>query len=201
MDITIKKFKLKGEIYMLTHRGTQIINTDRLLLRKLEVDDAQDMYKNWATDSEVTKFLSWKPHHDVKETKEVIKQWTLEYENDDNYNWAIVLRDIGEVIGGISLVRMDKKHYSCEVGYCMSRKYWDMGIMTEALKAVIHYVFSEVGFNRIIATHDTNNIASGKVMMKCGMKYEGTLRQARFSDNRGFYDLSVYAILKDELSS
>jgi len=71
---------------MLTHRGTQIINTDRLLLRKLEVEDSNDMFKNWATDSEVTKFLSWKPHDNVEETKEIIKQWTLEYENDDNYN-------------------------------------------------------------------------------------------------------------------
>lgn len=183
---------------MLTHKGTQIINTDRLLLRKLEVADAHDMFKNWATDSEVRKFLYWKPHNNVDETKEIIKQWTLEYENDDNYNWAIVLKDIGEVIGQISLVRMDKKHYSGEVGYCVSRKYWNMGIVTEALKAVIHYLFSEVGFNRIVATHDTNNGASGKVMMKSGMKYEGTLRQAKFSDDRGFYDVSVYAILKDD---
>ncbi len=183
---------------MFTHKGTQIINTDRLLLRKLEVTDAHDMFKNWATNSEVTKFLSWKPHHNVDETKEVIKQWTLEYENDDNYDWAIKLNDIGEVIGEISLVRMDEKHYSCEVGYCISRKYWNMAIITEALKAVINYLFSEVGFNRIVATHDTNNIASGKVMIKSGMKYEGTLRQSKWRDNKGFYDLAVYAILKDE---
>lgn len=186
---------------MVTHRGTQTINTDRLLLRKLEVADANDMFKNWATDSEVTKFLSWKPHDNVEETKEIIKQWTLEYENDDNYNWAIVLKDVGEVIGEISLVRMDEKHYSCEVGYCMSRKYWNMGIMTEALKAVIDYLFSEVGFNRIVALHDTKNGASGKVMGKSGMKYEGTLRQASFSEKRGFYDLAIYAILKDEWNS
>ncbi|GAA0773821.1 hypothetical protein GCM10008908_22630 [Clostridium subterminale] len=73
-----------------------------------------------------------------------------------------------------------------------------MGIITEALKAVINYLFSEVGFNRIVATHDTNNIASGKVMIKSGMKYEGTLRQSEWRDNKGFYDLAVYAILKDE---
>lgn len=183
---------------MLTHKGTQTINTDRLLLRRLEVADAEDMFKNWATDTEVTKFLPWKPHDNVEETKEILSQWTLEYENDDKYNWAIVLKDIGEIIGTISVVRMEEKHYSCEVGYCMSRKYWNKGIMTEALKAVIDYLFSEVGFNRIVALHDTNNCASGKVMMKSEMKYEGTLRQANYSEKRGFYDLDIYGILKDE---
>jgi len=183
---------------VLTHRGTQIIDTERFLLRKLEVADADDMFKNWATDSEVTKFLSWKPHDNVEETKEIISQWALEYEKDDNYDWAIILKDIWEVIGEISVVRMEEKHYSCEVGYCMSRKYWNKGIMTEALKDVINYLFSEVGFNRIVALHDTNNSASGKVMLKSGMKYEGTLRQANYNEKRGFYDLAVYGILKDE---
>ncbi|WP_346928679.1 GNAT family protein [Clostridium sp.] len=183
---------------MLTHKGTRRINTDRLLLRELEVTDANDMFKNWATDSEVTKFLSWKPHDNIEITKEIMQQWVNEYESSDNYNWAIELKDIGEVIGGISLMKIDEKHHSCEVGYCMSRRYWNNGIMSEALKGVINYLFSEVGFNRIVATHDTNNVASGKVMIKSGMKHEGTLRQAKFRDNKGFYDLAIYAILRDE---
>ena len=183
---------------MLSHKGTEAINTDRLLLRRFELDDANDMFKNWANDSEVTKFLSWKTHSSVEVTKEILANWINEYKNNNIYNWAIELKEIGEVIGNICIVRFDEKNYSCEIGYCISRKYWGKGIMGESLKAVIDYLFSEVGFNRIVAKHDTNNVASGKVMLKSGMKYEETLRQIKMRENKGFYDLAVYSILKNE---
>lgn len=131
-------------------------------------------------------------------TKEIIEQWISEYRNNNVYNWAIELKGIGEIIGGISIVKLDEKNYSCEIGYCMSRKYWGKGIMSESLRAVINYLFSEVGFNRIAAKHDTNNIASGKVMIKSGMKYEGTLREVKVRDDKEFYDLAVYGILKTD---
>lgn len=182
---------------MLQHKGTKIIQTGRLLLRKFQLDDAYDMFKNWANDSEVTKFLSWKPHDNVEATKSIVAQWVKEYENNNVYNWAIELKEIGEVIGGISIVKLDEIYYSCEIGYCISRAYWNKGITSEALKAVINYLFSEVGFNRIVAKHDTNNIASGKVMIKSGMNYEGTLKKAKLRDNGEFYDLAIYTILKD----
>ena len=181
---------------MLMHKGTQIINTDRLLLRRYKLTDAYDMFKNWANDCEVAKFLSWKPHNNVEVTKKIIEQWISEYKNNNVYDWAIELKEIGEVIGGISIVKLDEKNYSCEIGYCMSRKYWGKGIMSEALRVVINYLFSEVGFNRIAAKHDTNNIASGKVMIKSGMKYEGTLREVKLRNDKEFYDLAVYGILK-----
>lgn len=183
---------------MLSHKGTKVINTDRLLLRKFELDDAYDMFKNWANDSEVTKFLSWKPHSSVEVTQGIVGCWVKEYMNTNTYNWAIELKEIGEVIGGISIIKLDEKNYSCEIGYCMSKMYWGKSIMSEALKAVIDYLFSEVGFNRIVTKHDTNNVASGKVMLKSGMKYEGTLRQVKIRENKEFYDLAIYAILKNE---
>jgi ribosomal-protein-alanine N-acetyltransferase len=183
---------------VLSHEGTKAINTDRLLLRRFELDDAYDMFKNWANDSEVTKFLSWKPHSSVEVTKGIVEHWVNEYKNTNIYDWAIELKEIGEVIGGISIVKLDEKNYSCEIGYCLSRKYWDKGIMSESLKAIIDYLFSEVGLNRIVAKHDTNNVVSGKVMLKSGMKYEGTLRQVKILDNKEFYDLALYAILKND---
>ncbi|ARC86365.1 acetyltransferase family protein [Clostridium argentinense CDC 2741] len=183
---------------MLLHKGTEAISTDRLLLRRFELNDAYDMFKNWANDSEITKFLSWKPHSSVEDTKEILGQWVNEYKDNNIYNWVIELKEIGEVIGSICIVKLDEKNYSCEVGYCISRMYWNKGIMSESLKAVIDYLFSEIEFNRIAAKHDTNNVASGKVMLKSGMKYEGTLRQVEIRDNKEFYDLAVYAILKND---
>ncbi len=183
---------------MLLHKGTGAISTDRLLLRRFELNDAYDMFKNWANDSEITKFLSWKPHSSVEDTKEILEKWVDEYKDDNIYNWVIELKEIGEVIGSICIVKLDEKNYSCEIGYCISRIYWNKGIMSESLKAVIDYLFSEIGFNRIAAKHDTNNVASGKVMLKSGMNYEGTLRQVEIRDNKEFYDLAVYAILKND---
>jgi [ribosomal protein S5]-alanine N-acetyltransferase len=183
---------------VLLHKGTKAINTDRLLLREFELDDAFNMFKNWANDSEVTKYLTWEPHSSIEITKEIIELWVNNYKDPKTYEWAIELKEIGEVIGSISIVELDEKNYSCEIGYCMSKKFWGMGIMSESLKAVIDYLLSEVGFNRITAKYDTNNVGSGKVMLKSGMKYEGTLRQVKIRDNKEFYDLALYAILKSD---
>jgi [ribosomal protein S5]-alanine N-acetyltransferase len=183
---------------VLSHKGTEAIHTDRLLLRRFELGDAHNMFKNWANDSEVTKFLTWEPHASFEVTKETIEMWVNNYKDTKTYEWAIELKEIGEVIGSIAIVELDEENYACEIGYCISRKYWGKGIMTESLKAVIDYLFSEIGFNRICAKYDTNNVASGKVMEKSGMKYEGTLRQVKMRDHNEFYDLAIYAILKNE---
>ena len=184
---------------MLIHKGTQTINTNRLILRKFKTIDAKNMYENWANDCEVTKFLFWTPHTNVDVTTNFIEQWISEYQNNNVYNWVIELKEIKEVIGNISIVNLDQNNYSCEIGYCMSRKYWGNSIMTESLIAIINFLFSEIGFNRIEARHDVNNIASGKVMIKSGMHYEGTLRQCKLRHNKEFYDLAIYSILKSDL--
>lgn len=183
---------------MLSHKGTKAIHTERLLLRRFDLDDASDMFKNWANDREVTKFLTWEPHSSIEETKRIIGLWVNHYQDIKTYEWAIEREEIGEVIGSISIVKLDEKNDSCEIGYCLSRKYWGMGIMSESLQAVISYLFSEIGFNQIFAKYDTNNVASGKVMQKCGMKYEGTVRQVKIRENKEFYDLTIYAILKND---
>ncbi len=183
---------------MLLHKGTKTINTDRLILRKFEINDAENMFKNWATDLKVVKYLPWKIHENIEFTRSLLTGWIEKYQNDNEYQWIIHLKEIDEPIGSIGVVRSDESKYSCEIGYCISSNYWSKGIMTEALKAVIDYLFSEIGFNRIIALHDTNNIASGKVMSKSNMLYEGTFRQAGLRDDQYFYDLAQYAILKSD---
>jgi [ribosomal protein S5]-alanine N-acetyltransferase len=183
---------------VLSHKGTETINTDRLLLRRFELDDANQMFINWANDSEVTKFLTWEPHASLEVTKQTIEMWVSKYKDTKTYEWAIELKEIKEVIGSIAIVELDEENDACEIGYCISRKYWGKGIMSESLNAVIDYLFSEIGFNRICAKYDTNNVASGKVMEKSGMKYEGTLRQVKIRNHNEFYDLALYAILKNE---
>ena len=179
------------------NNGTILIETDRFILRKFKHTDSKAMFKNWGSDDNVTKFLSWQTHKNVKDSEEIINKWVAEYEDKSIYNWAIELKYIKEAIGGISIVKLEYKHSACEIGYCISSKYWNKGITTEALKAIIKFLFQEVSMNRISAKHDTNNLPSGQVMRKSGMVYEGTLREIKIRNDE-FYSLAVYSILKKE---
>lgn len=183
---------------MLTHKGTKTIETDRLILRQFTMEDAPAMFRNWANDDEVTKHLTWPTHSDVEVTKMVLSDWTSHYAKPDFYNWAIVLKENGgEPIGNISVVRINHNTECAAMGYCMSRAHWRKGVMPEALKAVVDFLFDEVGFNRIEAEHDVNNPASGRVMEKAALRYEGTLRQSG-RNNQGIVDLVWRAILRSD---
>ena len=177
--------------------GTKTIETDRLLLRCFEVVDKNDMFNNWASDPEVTKFLTWPAHSNVELTGHLLEMWVKDYEKDDTYNWAIVLKKSGEVIGNISAVNVNNDIGKIHMGYCIGRNWWNKGIVSEALKSVTDFFFREVEANKVEARHDVNNPGSGKVMKKCGMKYEGTLRQFD-RNNSGICDVACYGILRTE---
>ena len=181
---------------MLTHKGTQTIETSRLILRRAIREDAEAMFRNWASDPEVTKYLTWPPHENVEVTQNLLERWTTEYEKDDYYHWMIVLKEIGEPIGSL-LVTTVGRAQSAHIGYCIGQKWWHKGIMHEAVQAVIKYLFEEVGYHRVEAMHDPNNPNSGRVMRKCGMKYEGTTH-ASDRNNQGICDADHYAILRSD---
>ena len=180
------------------HCGTQRIETERLVLRKFALEDAEAMYKNWASDPEVTKFLTWPTHDNVAVSKRVLGDWVAAYEKNDNYQWAIVLKENGdEPIGSITAVGGNDAIEMIHIGYCLGRNWWHQGIMSEALQAVMDFFFDTVGVNRIETRHDPNNPHSGMVMQKCGMKYEGTLRSSD-KNNQGICDACWYALLRSE---
>ena len=182
---------------MLTHKGTQTIETSRLILRRAIREDAEPMFRNWASDPEVNKFLTWPTYGSVEAVFTRVDIWINEYDKTDYYQWMIVLKDLGEPIGSISVVRQNDRVEEAEIGYCIGSPWWHRGIMSEALAAVIEYLFTEVGMNRVAARHDPNNPHSGGVMRKCGMKYEGTNR-ACDRNNQGICDAAQYAILRSE---
>lgn len=180
------------------HCGTKKLETDRLILRRFTNSDAASMYKNWAADEDVTKYLMWQPHSSIQVSQSVTDEWVRQYQNDNFYQWAIVLKENGdEPIGSISVVHMNEKVAMAHIGYCLGKKWWHKGIMSEALKAVMNFLFDVAGFNRIESRHDPNNPNSGKVMQKCGMKYEGTLRSADWN-NQGICDACYYSMLKSD---
>lgn len=179
------------------HLGTKELETERLILRRFTINDADNMYKNWASDPEVTKYLMWPTHDSVHISRDILNTWISNYEKKDFYQWAIVPKDLNQPIGIISIVHQDKSIKMVHVGYCIGRKWWGQGFTSEALGRLICFFFEEVKVNRIESRHDPRNPNSGKVMMKCGLKYEGTSRQSDWN-NQGICDSSFYGILASD---
>lgn len=180
------------------HKGTVQLETERLILRPFVKEDAFAGFHNWMSDEKVTEFLRWPTHKDIAISERVVNEWVEEYEKDKSfYQWAIVPKDLNEPIGTISVVDMNERVDMVHIGYCIGSKWWRNGYMSEAFSRVILFLFEEVKVQRIEAQHDPNNPGSGKVMEKCGLKYEGTLRKADWS-NKGIVDATMYALLAEE---
>lgn len=180
---------------MLNHKGTVDLHTKRLLLRKYTLSDAKEMFKNYANDDRVTKYLSWKAYENEGDIRPFLEMSIDEYEKNSTYHWAIECA--GEMIGSISVMSVDNLRKNCEVGYCIGYDYWNKGITSEALAAVIEFLFDEVGMHRIMAKHDVENLASGAVMQKCGMTYEGRFKEYYLRHDGTYSDALVYGIVNE----
>lgn len=177
---------------MLQHIGTNSIETNRLNLRRFEERDAKDMYNNWASDPEVVKYLPWGPHQNPLVTQKRIGEWLQNYTYKNSYNWAICLKRDNVAIGSISVEIQNEEEATCEVGYCLGREHWSRGIMTEALRAVMHYLFYEVGYEKVTARHDVLNIASGRVMQKSGMTFDKIIPHVSRRRDGSYCDCAIY---------
>ena len=181
----------------MTHKGTKTIKTPRLLLRPFTMEDAGAMFRNWEGDPEVTEFLRWQAAESIDTTYRVLGEWVDSYKDPAFYQWAIVPHDLGEPIGTISVVDRNDTVKMVHIGYCIGKKWWHSGCTSEAFSAIIPFLFEEVGVNRIESQHDPHNPHSGNVMKKCGLTFEGTLRQADYS-NKGIVDACMYSLLASE---
>ncbi|MBQ7886937.1 MAG: GNAT family N-acetyltransferase [Clostridia bacterium] len=179
------------------HKGTIRIETGRLVLRRFTADDVHAAFCNWTSDKNVTEFLRWPTHTSIDTTKRVLNDWIGQYERVNFYQWAIVIKEINEPIGTISVVDIDEKTEKVHIGYCIGSKWWHFGFTSEAFSAIIPFFFEQVEAKRIESQHDPENPNSGSVMKKCGLVYEGTLRKADWS-NKGIVDACVYSILASD---
>lgn len=177
------------------HLGTKEIETSRLLLRRFNLEDASAVFRNWTSDPEVTTFLTWPTHRSEQDALDWCRFNVDRYGELDHYNWLLQPKDAIEPVGSISVVRLDDRIHSAHIGYVLGRAWWGQGYMTEALEAVIQYLFEEVGMNRIDSRHDPRNPGSGRVMEKAGMLFEGLCREADWN-NLGICDYKQYAILR-----
>ena len=181
----------------MNHQGTVRLETPRLILRRFTPDDAEEMYRNYASDPSVVTYLTWPAHKSAEDSRSILLDWERRYEKDDFYQWALVLKELGEVVGSISVVEFQKDADAPELGWCLGSKWWGRGLMPEAAAAVVKFLFEEVGAARVTARYDIENPKSGRVMEKLGMSYEGTLRR-HGKNNRGVVDEVCYGILREE---
>lgn len=180
---------------MLNHIGTQPIKTNRLSLRRFTVDDSQEAFDKWTSSCE-SKF--WEPpHKDIKETERMINEYVKNYDNPDWYMWAVIFKN--ELIGLVCGNEINEDIKSICIGYCLTKTCWNKGIATEASKAIIQYFF-DIGFNRIFSYHNPLNPASGRVMQKCGMTFEGRIRGGTLFAGE-ICDCLQYSIIKSDNST
>ena len=170
--------------------------TPRLILRRMDMDDARDIYE-YGRDREVARHVLWDAYTSVSEARAYIRCMQRKYRLGDPASWCIELRETGRVIGTIGYMWYQQDHASAEVGYSLARNQWNKGIMTEALSRVLQYSFEDMQMHRIEAQHEVENPASGAVMRKCGMQHEGRLR-GRIMNKGRYMDVDLYAILRED---
>ena len=173
-----------------------VLETERLRLRKLTMRDAQDIF-DYSRDPLVAKYVLWEAHRSIGESRAYLRYMLRKYRNTEPASWGIELKSSGRIIGTIGFMWIQSDNAAAEVGYSLARAQWGKGIMTEALQAVIAYGFNSLRLNRIEAIHEPENPASGAVMRKCGMQFEGRLRQKLCNKGR-YADVDMYAILKSD---
>lgn len=172
------------------------LDTPRLLLRPMKMSDCQDLFA-YSRDPEVARHVLWDAHQSISETRAYLRYILRQYRNGEPSSYAIVLKSTGQVVGTIGFMWVSAENRSTEVGYSLSRACWNQGLMTEALRALLDMAFQTLGMHRVEAQHETDNPASGRVMIKAGMQYEGTLRGRLFNKGR-FVDVAVYAMLRSD---
>lgn len=172
------------------------LQTERLLLRRITMRDAEDIFA-YSKDVEVAKHVLWTAQRSASEARDYCRYMCRRYRQDAPSSWGIEQRSTGHLVGTIGYMDYNEENATVEVGYSLARWLWNQGLTTEALSRVIAYTFETMHINRIEAQHETDNPASGRVMQKCGMRFEGILRQRLFNKGK-FVDMALYAILRGD---
>jgi [ribosomal protein S5]-alanine N-acetyltransferase len=172
------------------------LTTERLVIRPLQQRDAPEIHALVGAYEVALNTLSI-PHPYPEGAAEVwIAGHRQAHEAGQETTWGITAREGGSLLGVVSL-RTVQEHRRAEMGYWIGVPYWNRGYMTEAARAVVSYGFEDLGLHRIYATHVARNPASGRVMQKAGMRYEGCLRQHVWRWDVP-QDLLYYGILRTE---
>lgn len=169
------------------------LSTERLTLRGMRSQDAEDMYR-YASRADVTEFLLWSPHRSLSYTREYLKYVERRYSLGDFFDWAIVNKADEKMIGTCGFARIDAENQMGELGYVLNPEYHGKGVATEAAREVMRFGFETLGLHRIEARFMEGNDSSRRVMERLGMSFEGFARESIFVKGR-YVTVGKYAIL------
>ncbi|WP_096185725.1 GNAT family N-acetyltransferase [Evansella halocellulosilytica] len=175
------------------------LETERVLLRKFTLDDANDMF-DYSSVPEVSKFVPWETHTTLEDSKGFISYIIKRYEEGKLAPWAIELKENEKVIGTIDFVAWFPQHYRAEIGFILSNEHWGRGLIPEAANEVIQFGFNKMELNKIKAPCMVENVQSQRVLRKLGMTLEGILKDEYFIKGK-FRDIAVYSLLKKDFQS
>ena len=172
------------------------LETDRLILRGMRVSDAEDMYA-YAKRPSVTEYLTWNPHGSVEETREYLPYVAQRYRTGDLYDWSVVDKESGHMVGTCGFTSFSCPNDSAEIGYVLNPDYQGKGLATEAVRRVLTFGFEELGLHRIEARFIEGNTASLRLMERVGMTFEGYARESMRIKGR-YRTIGTCAILRGE---
>lgn len=175
---------------------TQIptLETERLILRRILPSDLNDVY-DYASNPSVSRFLLWYPHESKKRTVQYLRLLDKKYKKAEFYDWGVVNKSDGRLIGTCGFTSFDLVNNSAEVGYVLNYAYWGQGLAAEATRAVITFAFEILQVNRVEANFMPENSGSRRVLEKCGMRREGIKREAIYAKGK-YIDIEIYAITR-----
>ncbi|MBE6022607.1 MAG: GNAT family N-acetyltransferase [Cellulosilyticum sp.] len=185
---------------MLTHIGTNTIETERLILRRFEYTDDEAMLKYWVADEKIQSLYSEPVYSTKDEVKGLLDKYIGSYDKNDYYRWAIIEKTTDECIGQIAYFLVDNKNNFAEIEYCIGSDFQCRGYATEATKSVIAYGFNEMNLHKVQICTKTINTPSKRVIEKCGFVYEGTLRDY-FYMNGEYVGRLYFSILRNEFEA
>jgi ribosomal-protein-alanine N-acetyltransferase len=173
-----------------------ILETNRLILRRLEVLDAED-YFSVLSDPETIQHTSWNLFQTVEDSSMYLKVIDEKYQRRQAFHWGIIEKESKMLIGRVAFISFDEVNDRTEIGYVISKLYWNKGLVPEAARELIKYGFNELGANRIEARCNEDNIGSERVMQKAGMKFEGILREQLKMKGK-YKNKKIYSILRGD---
>ncbi|RIW38782.1 N-acetyltransferase [Bacillus salacetis] len=173
-----------------------LLETERLILREITVEDAQAIYENFS-DDRVTEYYDLETFTDLSQAEALIHKLLSGFTSREQVRWAITIKPEDLLIGTCGFHAIEKEHFKVEAGYELNPDFWGRGIMREALNAIFTYAFEQMGVNRIEAFYDPENDRSKNALEKCGFVYEGTQRK-RFFEKGKFVDASLSSLLKED---
>lgn len=185
--------------------GTVRLESNRLVLRRYRLDDAEELFSNYGSDPAVSRYVAWAPCETEEGTKEFLKMHVVRYDMDrDFYGWGIELKSTASadgkshLIGSCGIFNVDTGSRSGELGLSIGSRWWRQGLAAEAMRTVMKFAFRQAGFHRLYASHQEDNTASGRVMRKCGMHFEGILRDGQRNRDGSYSNLLLYGKLDSD---